>query len=148
MTITQAIDRTQAMYNGVDVDVAQAMKQTEDIAIGLNQDQMYAGLRSDGSEISPFYTTFTIREKRKKGQPTDRVTLYDLGNFYNRMYLDIQGAYWSVKSRDYKFTDLVKKYGERIMGLSDLNKNEWAVSFRPVLIRNIAAKYKLPIKTA
>ena len=49
------------------------------------QEQMYQGIDSKGIDIKPAYANSTIKIKRKKGQPTDRVTLFDTGAFYNSL---------------------------------------------------------------
>ena len=46
------------------------------------QKQIFAGQKSDGSIIRPAYSPATVRLKIRKGQPDDRVTLKDKGDFY------------------------------------------------------------------
>lgn len=64
--------------------------------IDLNQSQlMDEGLDANGKFINTIegnpYTEYTKEQKRKKGQPTDHVTLYDTGEFYQSMKVTING---------------------------------------------------------
>jgi hypothetical protein len=142
VNITQAIDKVSRLRANFRTHLQDAMRQTQDIAIGMNQDQMYAGIRSDGSEISPFYTYYTIQEKKRKGQPYDRVTLRNLGNFYDGMYMQFESIGWSILSTDEKAARLEAKYGNKIFGLIESNQITWAVEYiRPVLVRDVARIY-------
>ena len=51
------------------------------------QEQMYQGRDSKGIDIKPAYANSTIKIKNKKvpSQPTDRVTLFDTGDFYSSL---------------------------------------------------------------
>jgi hypothetical protein len=55
--------------------------------IRLNQEQLWDGIDSNNREIKTIggnpYSLKTIRIKEKRGQPVNRVTLYDTGDFYN-----------------------------------------------------------------
>ena len=59
----------------------------EDIA-EWNRRQMYAGKDSAGVKMVPPYTASTKKQKRKKGQPINRVTLKDTGAFYASLMAD------------------------------------------------------------
>lgn len=71
------------------------------------------------------YKPFTIGIKRQKGQPTNRTTLFDTGNFFkgfDLIYTD-QNAL-GVFSRDSKTPDLVEKYGADIFTFTAENIKE------------------------
>lgn len=105
-----------------------AVERTKDTIADLNAEQMFKGLRSDGSEITPDYSDVTIAIKEEKGQPTDRVTLRDKGDFQNELYADIQGDKLIINSRDEKAAALDKKYSKAkgsIYGLSGPFKREY-----------------------
>jgi hypothetical protein len=102
--------------------------------IQLNtQDQLYQqGIDSKGKKLrsgsisaiinNEVYALMTIAIKEAKGQPTDRVTLKDEGDFYRS---------WSVEATDDEFIisaktlkedgDLIDDWGEDIIGLTDEN---------------------------
>ena len=118
--------------------VEQCLKTNEEEIINLQQDQLYAGERSDGSKITPYYKPFTIKKKKEKKQPFDRVTLYDQGNFY----AGFKTKYFSGQSKldifntDSKSKDLIGDYGKNIIGLNADNERfvnqlvfEWLENF-------------------
>jgi hypothetical protein len=104
-----------------------------------NADQMFAGLRADDTEIEPAYKPFTIAIKKEKGQPTDRVTLKDTGEFHRSIFVKFEGDKIIIDSDNDLRDKLVKKYGATIFGLTKQNKtalihvlekrlNQWAIN--------------------
>lgn len=92
----------------------------------VSDEQLYEqGINGKGVEIMSYrpYARTTIMKKRRKGQPTDRVTLRDTGDFHAgfRLIFDADGFY--ISSYDYKTPYLVKRYGQEIFRLSDENFN-------------------------
>lgn len=93
--------------------------------VKLNQGQLSLGLRADGYAIEPSYSPFTIAEKKRKGQPYDKVTLKDTGAFWQSIFLgDVSIEKFDVDASDAKTDTLIKKYGGQILGLSADSKNE------------------------
>lgn len=74
-------------------------------------------LGTDGNMrmIQPPYVPRTIQKKIKKGQPTDRVTLKDTGEFYNSLYVEFDNDGFRVLSNDEKSKYLIAKYGGPIL---------------------------------
>jgi len=120
-TLFQLNARVQAF--DVEGEMEVLLRKAEPKIIEANQAQMYAGFRADGTSIEPEYTPFTIKKKKDKGHPSDRVTLKDTAAMYNAMKLDDSDPY-KVISTDIKFKSLMNKYGEETMGLdqSDMGK--------------------------
>lgn len=114
-------------FQSVDVESAieDAFRETEDAYADQNAAQMFEGLRSDETEITPDYTDLTIQIKEEKGQPTDRVTLKDTGAFYKGLYADLQGTTIIVASSDSKSEKLEEKYGKTIFTLDPDHKREY-----------------------
>lgn len=104
-----------------------AFKENEHFALDLNtESQLFErGEDAEGNKIIPEYTPFTKMIKRHKGQPTDRVTLKDEGNFYRGFYVKSQKFPVIFDSRDSKTGELVFKYGKEIFGLSERSKEEF-----------------------
>lgn len=67
------------------------------------------------------YSPVTIAIKEAKGQPTNRVTLRDEGDFQSSIYLEVGDKQFEIKASDFKTEDLIKKYGRQILGLTDEN---------------------------
>ena len=106
-----------------------------------NADQMFAGLRADDTEIGDEhpYKPFTIAIKKEKGQPTDRVTLKDTGEFHRSIFVKFEGDKIIIDSDNDLRDKLVEKYGATIFGLTKQNKqalikiiekrlNKWAIN--------------------
>lgn len=97
----------------------------EDVIVSaVADDQMYRrGINGRGVKIASYapYTRNTIRIKKRKGQPTTRVTLRDTGDFH--LYLGVmytpEGFY--IDSGDKKTDELLEKYGKEILRLTDEN---------------------------
>lgn len=125
----------------------QAITETEGEFVELNQQQMYAGVNNDGSDINPQYKARTVRIKNEKGQPTDRVTLKDTGAFYEGMGLEIAGDTIKEFSTDPKNDSLVQKYGPEIFGLGGTYKKEYVQdNLRPVFQQKIEEATGLKFK--
>lgn len=102
------------------------MKEEEHTIADMNIEQMMSGENADGSEIFPEYTERTKQIKEAKGQPSDRVTLRDEGDFHQQMFIETSHFPVVFSSRDYKADMLKEKYGEGIFGLNKQNFQEMA----------------------
>lgn len=100
-------------------------------ALDLNLSQLFEGKDSEGKEITPEYTPFTKAIKKAKGQPTDRVTLKDEGDFYNSFKLESQKFPVEFFATDKKTAGLVEKYGESIFGLNKKSKEVFVQDIKP-----------------
>ena len=81
------------------------------------------GINRLGVDIMDYrpYTPLTIAIKEEKGQPTNRVTLRDEGDFESSFYLEVGDKQFEIKASDFKTEDLIKKYGRQILGLTNEN---------------------------
>lgn len=81
------------------------------------------GINRLGVDIMDYapYSPYTIEIKEMKGQPTNRVTLRDEGNFESSFYLQVSDKQFEIKASDFKTEELIKKYGRQILGLTDEN---------------------------
>ena len=88
------------------------------------EDQLYEqGVNSLGVDISDYapYSPVTVWIKEEKGQPTDRVTLRDEGDFESSFYVTASLDGFAIRASDWKAEKLIKKYGTDIMGLTEEN---------------------------
>src|ERR1051325_9849350 len=104
--------------------VQEAVIETSNDIITLNQGQISLGKRADGTEITPSYSDITIMIKDEKGQESRWVTLRDKGDFWNDMFVDVGNNSYEVGSADAKAAKLEKKYGNKIFGLTKESKSE------------------------
>ena len=105
--------------------------------IEKNQDQLHEGLNSLGESIEPEYTPFTIAVKKIKGQPWNRVTLFDGGDFQEGMFSQIEGDELVISSTDYKTGKLTEKYGISIFGLNNESKDDIQALFIQRIIERL-----------
>mgnify|MGYP004542478011 FL=1 len=104
-----------------------------------SEEQLYEqGVNSMGVSIMDYapYSPMTIAIKEELGQPTNRVTLRDEGDFESSFYLEVNDKQFEIKASDFKTEKLIKKYGRQILGLTDENITEliWAYIY-PDLIQ-------------
>lgn len=123
----------------INVDRAAKMTlgETREIFLDLNREQLMSGIRADKSKITPEYAHFTRQKKQEQGRDPDVVTLYDTGDFYRAMFLDVGSDLLEVDSTDYKSEELQEKYGEKIFGLTDDSKITYTDEIFPVFLQKI-----------
>lgn len=89
-----------------------------------SQGQLFEkGIDRNGDSIASYrpYKPLTIEIKRLKGQPVNRVTLRDEGDFHASFQVIANNNSFFIDATDPKTLDLIRKYGEQIMGLTDEN---------------------------
>lgn len=105
--------------------VQQIIYDNEAYIVDLNaEEQLYEqGVNNLGVSISDYapYSQVTIEIKKAKGQPTNRVTLRDEGDFESSFFLDVGQNQFEIKASDWKTEELIKKYGRQILGLTNEN---------------------------
>ena len=91
-------------------------KETQDFIIFLLQEQLFnTGADGKGKTLG-IYTPFTISEKKRKGQPFDRVTLKDSGDFYRSYFIETFKGGFIVDADDEKDDKyLFEFYGDDVI---------------------------------
>lgn len=121
-----------------------ALQGQEDFIINLNtQDQLFEkGINSDGislEEIGGEYSPVTVQIKTEKGQPVDRITLKDTGEFYDTWVVRLGSKEFEIAANPLKDeTNLFDEWGEEIVGLTDESLDK--------LINEILPKIQAEIK--
>lgn len=129
------IDRLDRMIQGFrdfaeasDRIVLDCVRENEAVIVDMNaEDQLYEkGENRLGVSISDYqpYSPVTVEYKRMKGQPFDRVTLRDEGDFEASFFIRYTSDSFEIWASDSKTEKLVRKYGDEILGLNDENLNE------------------------
>ena len=105
--------------------IAEIIERNDWQIIGWNaDDQLYdKGITATGVSIWDYapYSPVTIQYKQEEGQPYDRVTLRDTGEFHQSFYLQIDNEKFAFDAEDWKTRELLRQYGDEIMGLTDYN---------------------------
>lgn len=99
------------------------LKQNEQEIIDLvRYDQLYElGEDGRGIKLKP-YAARTVRYKKRVGQPYNRTTLEDSGDFYKGFQVEYLGYGLRVFSRDAKGPYLAETYGSSIFAISAQNQ--------------------------
>lgn len=130
-TLARALKNLPARLTATVLEVAQANNYVLEDA---NTAQLEAGLDADGRQITPEYAELTVDIKTAKGQPTDRVTLRDRGDFYAGIVAQVRGQELEMVGTDSKTAKLQEKYGDDILGLSEQAIDEFREDYvRPEL---------------
>jgi len=122
---------------------AESVQETQVDFLEQQRRQLFAGKDSEGNSITPFYRPATISRKKKKGQPFDRVTLKDKGDFYNSLYLELKGVGFDIKSSDPKAKWLIRRYGDVILGLGGGFRMVYVEDLKPTLFMKMRKKLGL-----
>ena len=135
------------IQNDFIVDVVRSVVETNsNEIIDLNtQKQLFdKGIGSDGKSLEPPYSNPYKKLKKKLGQPTDRVTLRLEGDFYKSFEVIIGNEQFRINATDFKTKFFLKRYGEKVLGLTGSNVNEFnQFVIRPELLKEIRKKIKL-----
>lgn len=120
-------NRVATFNNGVSSGeyVQQIIWDNDAYIVDMNaQEQLYEqGINRLGVDIMDYapYSPVTIEIKKALGQPTNRVTLRDEGDFESSFFLEVGDKQFEIKASDFKTEDLIKKYGRQILGLTKEN---------------------------
>lgn len=111
------------------------------------EEQLYEqGINTLGIDIMDYapYRPLTIAIKEEKGQPTNRVTLRDEGDFESSFFINVGNDSFEIKAGDSKTEELIKKYGRHILGLTDENISKliWKYIFPDLLKKTKEIIYK------
>lgn len=119
-----------------------SIENTKVVAEYEQREQLWKGVTKDETPILPLYRAFTIKEKIKKGQPYDRVTLKDTGDFYSGIKVDVRGELIVTESSDWKNQTLQQRYGKNILGLGETARIEYIRTLRPEFLLQIKSYLK------
>lgn len=136
--LDELISRLKSFEGEIIKVIEEVVRENDNIILDMNaEDQLFQkGITRKGVEIASFapYAPLTIEIKKMKGQPTSRVTLRDEGDFHRSFYIEYQSDGFQIKASDWKTDDLIKRYGEGILGLTDSNFQEFANDYvKPAL---------------
>lgn len=119
----------------------------EDVIVSaIANDQLYRrGINGKGEKIMDYmpYTATTVKIKKRKGQPTTRVTLRDTGDFHKSMFVVFDSDGFYITASDDKTQGLIEKYGDEIFRLTDKNFNR---IIRSHIRKELVKRLKQPIK--
>jgi len=122
-TVRDYIDACQYVLDNIDSETDRILADNKEEILDLNRERQLfdKGIDSLGDALRP-YARITIFEKRQRGLPYNRTTLFNYGNFYEGFDYLFRSNKLSIFSRDYKSGELQDKYGTSIFGLTPDNE--------------------------
>lgn len=129
--IDEAKNKVKQLKASINEVVRDTFETYKDVIIDfqVNKQLFEKGQDSKGSIIRPAYKPITIKIKRQKGQPTDRVTWKDTGRLHHAvMVLPRENEVEIIANVPYaKF--LLKKYGDDVLGIQEDLLKEFIIKF-------------------
>ena len=123
----------------INSSLQQSFNDNQEQAKDLNRVQMFAGIKIDNTQIGD-YALSTIKYKQRKGQPFDRVTLRDTGEFYNNLQINAKPDEVVFSSPTSYSAYIFTKYNREsnVLGLTMENIRRFYEQFtKPILKQNI-----------
>lgn len=105
------------LEDSINRSIQESIKANEGVIKTLQISQLFAGKTKEDAKITPDYALSTKILKRKKGQPTDRVTLRDTGDFYRSIEIVAGGNAMIIRTIISYSIYLINKYAD-ILGLT------------------------------
>jgi hypothetical protein len=124
----------------INSSLQQSFNNNQEQAKDLNRVQMFAGIKIDNTAIFPDYADSTKRYKLNKGQPIDRVTLRDTGEFYENLQINAKPDEVVFSSPTSYSAYIFTKYNREsnVLGLTMQNIRVFYEQFtKPILKQNI-----------
>ena len=120
-SIEETIERLKITDRLIDSIVIDIVRENEKMLIQMNVDNLFAGIDNEGKQIVPPYKPSTIKRKRRKGQPFNRVTTRDEGDHHESIFVKYSDDEFELDAADFKKKYLVRKYGQELYGLTEEN---------------------------
>ncbi len=148
MGVIDRFNRTlEELQKAINPTIKETINQNKPLIIDQQTDgQMFEGKDANNKTLVPSYALSTKVIKRKKGQPTNRVTLKDTGDLYNSITIDAKTNEAIISANVEYFKYLVAHYDKNIiLGLNEEFKEEFT---KQKVLPNLANKWKAIIRTA
>ena len=130
---------TRLEKTGINNLAKQVVVSQENTVVDYNTDEQLfkKGVGVDNKKLKPKYKRRTISIKKRKSQPSDRVTLKDTGAFHSSFYIDAKKEFFIIRANDAKTGKLVKKYSDKIFGLTAPSKARLSKDLKRKLLMKI-----------
>lgn len=126
-TVKDYMDFVKNVKNNIPNQSERIVYENQKIILDLNRiDQLYEKGENSEGKLLKEYKPFTVDYKIQMGQPYDRTTLFEKGNFYKSFVLKYEKlkANLSIKVTDEKAPNLLKKYGKPVIGWNKINQEK------------------------
>lgn len=102
----------------------------------INKQLFREGIDGDGERLEGYKRT-TIRLKIRKGDPADRTTLRDEGDFYESIQIDAFSDRFEISSGVNYDKYILKRYGRNVLKITNENFREFMENY---FINNLKQK--------
>lgn len=140
-TLHSTSTKWQAMVSIYDTTLQQTFEETKQDAVVYNRQQLYTGIKSDGSKLSPHYATLQYSTKKYGLNSKPGLSIPDLyvtGAFYNGIGVVVNQKSLTFDSSDTKSAKLELEYTSQIYGLTAQNKSRYSLgSVKPNLFNKL-----------
>lgn len=123
-----AFDSLDQIKEDLETVAMDAVYKNQGFLIAMNTGNLFAGKNSEGEDLDSIgggYKPYTIEVKKAKGQPYNRTTLFDTGDFYKDFFVKVDDKGWELNSRDPKRNKLKSRYGEDIFGNTEKDEKQF-----------------------
>lgn len=124
---------TKLLKVDLSLSMAAAMEDTAGAATDQQRAQLAQGLMSDDN----FLLDYSFRSVFQYGKPPGPIRLYDTGDFYRSMLLDVRQDIFILESADPKSTMLQNRYGGDIFGFGTKAQAEYILTLKPVFVDHV-----------
>ena len=121
MLLSKMYQKVNRITNNFELFVRDAVNNTHLELEQMQREQMLSGKDAGGSEIGK-YSNLSKTLRAEKGLQTSFVDLRDTGDFQKAITVQANENEIDYYSKDWKQTELIYKYGERIFGLFNTSK--------------------------
>lgn len=115
------------------LSMSAAMEDTAKEATDQQRAQLSQGLMSDDN----YLPDYSFRSVFQYGKPPGPIKLYDTGDFYRGMLLDVRQDIFILESADPKSTMLQNRYGGDIFGFGSKAQAEYVLTLKPVFVQHV-----------
>ena len=137
-TVLNLFTRTvEDLQKSVNLSIKESVNKNKDVLKTMQtEQQMFTGQTATEKAIKPSYQPSTINYKKRTGQPFDRVTLKDTGDFYKSIEIEAKANDFVISTQISYSIYLVEKYAD-ILGITDTNLNTFVNNYTlPVIKQN------------
>ena len=132
------LERFKSVLLGLDDQVndfiREAFEDNKSVVEDLNIQQLQEGKRSDG-QVLPDYSPASVEVY---GKPPGAIKLFDEGDFYRGITLDVSENESELSGQESKTAELQFEFGEQIIGLSEESAEEFKNEYiRPTIFEGL-----------
>jgi phage gpG-like protein len=133
---TARIKKLRELKKAINPSIKEAIQKNDFVLIHeQTEEQFNRGEDANGKQFVPSYADSTKAYKRRKGQPTDRVTLEDEGDLKRSIQIEANSTQATISAEIDYFLPLVAHYDKnQILGIQDKAMREFLLQYMfPIL---------------